>query len=281
MFCEMLTRGGYDVVTAPSVDEALDLVTRTDCDIILSDIRMPERDGWELLDDVSQRSDPPVVIMMSAYGDRDTAREVMRRGAWDYVSKPFDTDQLLLTLCQAGAREKLRRENQKLREEVLKEYSFDNIIAQSPQMLEIFAVIRKISEYKTTVLITGESGTGKELIAREVHFSSPRRDNPFVAINCGAIPTNLLESELFGHVRGSFTDAIRDKIGLFEMADTGTLFLDEIGEMPLELQVKLLRVPSGRRNPPDRREPTDTRGCPDRRGDGQGSPCRGSGRPFP
>jgi two-component system response regulator AtoC len=239
---EMLSREGYEVATAADVDEALDLLSKRSFDVVLSDVRMPKRDGWEFLDALRTMRENPVVIMMSAYGDRDTALNVMRRGAYDYIAKPFTLDDVLLTLRKAEEREKLRRENLALREHVLQQYSFENIVAKSPKMLEIFAVIRKIAEYKTTVLITGESGTGKELIAREIHFNSPRRDNPFVAINCGAIPANLLESELFGHIKGSFTDAVRDKKGLFEMAHTGTLFLDEIGELPLALQVKLLRA---------------------------------------
>ena len=242
MLTEMLGREGYEVTAAADVDEALDLLAEQGFDVVISDVRMPKKDGWEFLDALRERRENPVVVMMSAYGDADTALNVMRRGAYDYVSKPFTTDDLLLTLRKAEEREKLRRENVALREEVLREYSFENIIAKSPRMLEIFAVIRKIADYKTTVLITGESGTGKELIARELHFNSSRRDNPFVAINCGAIPGNLLESELFGHIKGSFTDAVRDKKGLFEMAHTGTLFLDEIGELPLALQVKLLRA---------------------------------------
>ncbi len=242
LLSEMLTHEGYEVVTACDGEEALARLTDESFDLVLSDVRMPRLDGWGFLGALSERNRPPVVIMMSAYGDRDTALNVMKLGAYDYVSKPFTTDDVLLTLRKAEERERLRRDNTHLKEDALRQFSFESILARSPQMLEIFAIIKKIAEYKTTVLIMGESGTGKELIARALHFNSPRRDNPFVAVNCGAIPSELLESELFGHVKGSFTDAVRDKKGLFEMAHTGTLFLDEIGELPLGLQVKLLRA---------------------------------------
>ncbi len=182
------------------------------------------------------------VIMMSAYGTMDTAIEAMKLGAYDYISKPFKPDEILLTLRKAEEREQLRRENQLLRKEVGKEYSFENIVSKNEKMQKIFDVIRKVSQYKSTVLITGESGTGKELVARALHYNSDRSPNPFIAVNCGAIPENLLESELFGHAKGAFTDAIRTKKGLFEEADGGTLFLDEIGDLPSQLQVKLLRV---------------------------------------
>jgi two-component system response regulator AtoC len=179
---------------------------------------------------------------MSAYGTVDIAIEAMKLGAYDYISKPFKPDEIILTLRKAEEREQLRRENQLLRREVAKEYSFENIVSKNEKMQKIFDVIKKVSQYKSTVLITGESGTGKELVARALHYNSERAQNPFIPINCGAIPENLLESELFGHAKGAFTDAIRTKKGLFEEADGGTLFLDEIGELPGPLQVKLLRV---------------------------------------
>jgi two-component system response regulator AtoC len=239
---DSLTQQGYDVVTACDGEQALAIIAEQSFDVVLSDVRMPRLDGWGLLDALAKRSRAPVVIMMSAYGDSDMALNVMKRGAYDYISKPFTIDEVVLTLRKAEEREHLQRDNALLKEDALRQFGFENILARSPRMLEIFAIIKKIADYKTTVLITGESGTGKELIARALHFNSPRRDDPFVAVNCGAIPADLLESELFGHVKGSFTDAVRDKKGLFEMAHTGTLFLDEIGELPLGLQVKLLRA---------------------------------------
>jgi len=183
-----------------------------------------------------------VTIMMSAYGTVDIAIEAMKLGAYDYISKPFKADEIILTLRKAEEREQLRRENQLLREEIAREYSFENIVSKNEKMQKIFDVIKKVAQYRSTVLITGESGTGKELVARALHYNSERSQNPFIPVNCGAIPENLLESELFGHAKGAFTDAIRTKKGLFEEADGGTLFLDEIGELPAQLQVKLLRV---------------------------------------
>jgi two-component system response regulator AtoC len=166
----------------------------------------------------------------------------MKQGAYDYISKPFKNDEILLVLKKASERERLKAENRQLKKELQREFSFADIVSKNPRMLEIFALISKVCDYKTTVLILGESGTGKELIARALHYHSIRKSAPFVAVNCGAIPHTLLESELFGHVKGAFTDASADKAGLFVQADGGTLFLDEIGEMPLPLQVKLLRV---------------------------------------
>ncbi|MBI2962883.1 MAG: sigma-54-dependent Fis family transcriptional regulator [Deltaproteobacteria bacterium] len=245
LLSDMLRPEGYEVTAASDGEEALALLAGRPFDVVLCDLRLPRLDGWGVLDALCGRVRPPVVIMMSAYGDRDTALGVMKRGAYDYVSKPFTAEDVLLTLRKAEERERLRRGDVRPKKEALGQLSFANILAQSPKMLEIFAVIRKIADYKTTVLVMGESGTGKELIARALHFNSPRRDNPFVAVNCGAIPAELLESELFGHLKGSFTDAVRDKKGLFEMAHTGTLLLDEIGELPLTLQVKLLRALQG------------------------------------
>jgi two-component system response regulator AtoC len=179
---------------------------------------------------------------MSAYGNVDLALEAIKAGAYDYVQKPFKHEEIVLTLRKAEERESLRRENRVLREEIRKEHQFEQILAKSQAMQEIFKTISKIADYKTTVLISGESGTGKELVARALHRRSSRRGGAFVAVNCGAIPENLLESELFGHKKGAFTDANNDRRGLFEEADGGTLFLDEIGELPTPLQVKLLRV---------------------------------------
>jgi two-component system response regulator AtoC len=180
--------------------------------------------------------------MMSAYGTVDTAIECMKLGAYDYISKPFKSDEIALVLRKAEEREGLRKENRQLQEAMRREFGFAGIVSKNRRMQEIFSLVRKVCDFKTTVLILGESGTGKELIAKALHFNSVRSKRPFIGVNCGAIPENLLESELFGHVKGSFTDAVADKAGLFEQADGGTLFLDEIGEMPLPLQVKLLRV---------------------------------------
>ncbi len=238
----LLTRQGYQVETAASGEEALKLVDSFGPDFVLTDVRMPKMGGLDLLSTLRAKRNEATVIVMSAYGNTDLALEAMKAGAYDYIQKPFRQDEVVLTLLKAEEREQLRRENRALRDEVLKEHKFEEFVAKSPSMQLIFRTIAKIADYKTTVLVNGESGVGKELVARAVHRQSNRRAEPFVVVNCGAIPENLLESELFGHKRGSFTDAIADRRGLFEEADRGTLFLDEIGELPLALQVKLLRV---------------------------------------
>ncbi|MCC6902560.1 MAG: sigma-54-dependent Fis family transcriptional regulator [Polyangiaceae bacterium] len=238
----LLRRNGYEVEVAASGDEALALVETFGPDVILTDVRMPKMGGLDLLATLKAKGNDATVIVMSAYGNTDLALEAMKGGAYDYIQKPFKPDEVVLTLRKAEERELLRRENRALREEIRKEHRFEDILAKSPNMQAIFRTIAKIAEYKTTVLVTGESGSGKELVARAIHRRSSRRGGPFVPINCGAIPENLLESELFGHKKGAFTDAISDRRGLFEEADGGTLFLDEIGELPLALQVKLLRV---------------------------------------
>ncbi len=238
----LLRRHGYEVETAASGEEGLALVDSFGPDVVLTDVRMPKMGGLDLLETLRAKGNDATVIVMSAYGNMDMAIEAMKAGAYDYVQKPFKPDEVVLTLRKAEERETLRRENRALRDEIRKEHRFEDILAKSGSMQEIFRTIAKIADYKTTVLVTGESGTGKELVARAVHRRSSRRGGPFVAVNCGAIPENLLESELFGHKKGAFTDAVQDRRGLFEEAHTGTLFLDEIGELPLGLQVKLLRV---------------------------------------
>jgi two-component system response regulator AtoC len=242
MLSVILKKEGYDVEAASNGEEALQKISLSPFDQILCDIRMPKMDGLEFLNETKKTGVDSAIIMMSAYGTVDIAIEAIKLGAYDYISKPFKPDEIILTLKKAEERERLRRENEFLRKEVKKEYSFENIISKNKMMQKMFEVIKKVAQYKSTILITGESGTGKELVARALHYNSDRSQNPFVPVNCGAIPENLLESELFGHAKGAFTDAIRTKRGLFEEADNGTLFLDEIGELPGQLQVKLLRV---------------------------------------
>ncbi len=247
---ETLRRHGYLVSIAATAEQALEALEGPvrpgipPVGVVLSDIRMPGMGGEALLDRLIADHPEVTVIIMSAFGSEDEAIDLIRRGAYDYVSKPIGrVNEVVLTLRKAEERERLKQENRRLRQELGQvTIGFAGFVGRSGAMQQVFETIRKIAEYKTTVLITGESGTGKELVARALHSESPRALAPFLPVNCGALPGSLLESELFGHRRGAFTDATRDKRGLFEEADRGTLFLDEIGELPLELQVKLLRA---------------------------------------
>jgi two-component system response regulator AtoC len=238
----ILSEEGYDVQTASDGEDGLARALDWRPDIILCDVRMPRLGGLEFLQKYRSEQGDGLVIMMTAYGGTEQAIEAMKLGAYDYLPKPFSPDQLILTLRKAEEREALREEVTRLREEVTIQGRYRAIIAKSPAMTKALNVAAKVAPHSSPVLVTGESGTGKELIARLIHTESDRRDLPFIAVNCGAIPENLLESELFGYNRGAFTGADRDKPGLFEAASGGTLFLDEIGEMPAALQVKLLRV---------------------------------------
>lgn len=238
----LLEKNGYDVTAVPSAEAALETVDELNPSFVLTDVRMGGMSGIELCAALGERKCDATIIVMSAFGSVDLAIEAMKAGAYDYVSKPFKKDEVLLALRKAEEREMLKTENARLREVVRQTQSFGDMLGQSPAMQSVFRMVDKVAAYTTTVLIQGESGTGKELVARAVHAHSPRAEKAFVAVNCGAIPGALLESELFGHKRGAFTDAIADKRGLFEEADGGTLFLDELGELPLALQVKLLRV---------------------------------------
>jgi len=237
----ILAAEGYDVLQAGDGREALGVLETERFDFVLCDLRMPVMGGLELLREITSKGIPGTVIMMSAFGTVDTAVEAMKLGAYDYVSKPFMSDEILLTLRKASERERLRAENAFLRSEIERAARPEELLYADRAMEEVVRMAEKVKDYDATVLVTGESGTGKELIARHLHFGGRRRDKPFVAINCGAIPETLLESELFGHRKGAFTEAKRDRAGLIEEADHGTLFLDEIGELPLPLQSKLLR----------------------------------------
>ena len=242
MLKTILSKEGYEIVTARNGIEGLEKIETNRFDTILCDLRMPEIDGLSFLKTVKVKNINSIIIMMSAYGTIDLAVEAMKHGAYDYISKPFKPDEIILTLKKAEERERLRKENILLKKEINKEFGLENIITKNDKMLQIFETIHKISDYDTSVLILGESGTGKELVAKAIHYNSKRSGKPFIAINCGAIPENLLESELFGYVKGAFTDANQNKKGLFEEANGGTLLLDEIGELPSNLQVKLLRT---------------------------------------
>lgn len=238
----ILEQAGFDVTTAVTGQLALTQLATRLPEIILVDLQMPQMDGLRFLEELKKLDLKIPTIMMSAYGTSELALQAIHLGAQDYIAKPFSSSEILFTIKKTQERERLKQENELLKAQVTKRYSFSNIVAKSPSMSEIFETIKKVADYKTTVMIYGESGTGKELVAQAIHYNSPRKNKRFIAINCGAIPENLLESELFGHKRGAFTDATRDKKGLFEEAEGGTLLLDEIGELPLHLQVKLLRV---------------------------------------
>jgi DNA-binding NtrC family response regulator len=233
---------GYDVVTAEDGARALALATSLDLDVIVTDLRMPGADGLTVLREAKRVQPDVEVILMTAYGTVQTAVAAMKEGAFDYLPKPFDPDEALLVVERALERKRLREQARDLRRALEGAYRFDNLVGKSAAMQKVLELMQRAADSIATVLITGESGTGKEVVARAIHHAGPRGGHRFVAVNCGAIPEALVESELFGHVRGSFTGAVADKRGLFEEADGGTIFLDEIGELPLLLQVKLTRV---------------------------------------
>ena len=237
-----LRREGYDVITAGDVDTAILHLETDEVDLVITDMQMPEKTGLDLILAAREVSPETIAIVVTAFGTTDSAIAAMKEGAYDYLTKPFKVDELKIVIEKALEKKVLSSENQRLRKELRTQSRHRNIIGHSPAMQEVFDLVAQVAETKTNVLISGESGTGKELIARAIHDQSDRRDHPFIAINCGAIPENLLESELFGHVKGSFTGAVQNKDGLFEAASAGTLFLDEIGELSHPLQVKLLRA---------------------------------------
>lgn len=237
-----LRAAGYQLHDVGTGAEATKLLAQRAFDIVLCDLKLPDTDGLSFTKKSLEIAPKTVILLMTGYRGSELNMESIRAGAYGYLLKPFDIEELVLTLRKIEEREKLRAQVSELQSEITQQYNFSNFISQSPEMKRIFDTVKRLANFNTTILITGESGTGKELLAKAIHHNSPRRDKPFVAINCGAIPANLVESELFGHRKGSFTDAIRDKRGLFEEAHGGTIFLDEVGELPLNLQVKLLRV---------------------------------------
>ena len=243
----VLRRDGYDVLVARNGAEAIEILQREAIDLLLSDIRMPDVSGVEVLRAAKDANRDVIAIMMTAFASTDTAVEALRLGAHDYFTKPFSMDELRLKVRHHLDARRLRQENVLLKRALGTSHEFCNIIGRSDAMLAVFRMIETIARTTSTVLITGESGTGKDLVARAIHFNSLRRDQPFVALNCGAVPETLLESELFGHMRGAFTGADANKKGLLEVAERGTIFLDEIGETNATMQVKLLRVLQDRR----------------------------------
>jgi DNA-binding NtrC family response regulator len=242
MVMALLEDAGHAASGADGADLALEHLGDSDFDAVISDVRMPGRSGIELLGEIRELRPETPIVLMTAFGSIDSAVEAMRAGAFDYVTKPFKRDAVLLSLERAFEHRNLEQENRRLRKAVDRTSSFGELIGTSVGMREIFAMIRKVSDSRASVLITGESGTGKELVARTLHFSGARAKQPFIPVNCTALPEGLMESELFGHVRGAFTGAVSTKRGLFEEADGGTIFLDEIGDMSPGLQSKLLRV---------------------------------------
>jgi two-component system response regulator PilR (NtrC family) len=243
----MLNREGFEVLQADSRAMAASVLARDPVDMVITDIRLPDGDGIEILRHVKAASPDTVVIVMTAYGSTEAAVGAMKLGAHDYLTKPFDVEELKIVVRNALEKRRLEEENLRLRAELRGRHGLDRIIGTSPSLVAVLETAKAVAGTSSTVLITGESGTGKELVAKAIHALSPRRDAPFVSVNCGALPENLLESELFGHVKGAFTDAHQTRKGLFEAAHRGTLFLDEVGETPPSMQVKLLRALQERR----------------------------------
>src|SRR6056297_848834 len=242
MLTVLLHREGYQIDQAINGEEALTKIAENNVDLIISDIKMPCLSGIALLRRLREQENDTTIIMMTAFSSTEEAVEAMKLGAYDYITKPFKNDEIRLVVKNALERHQLQRENRQLKRQLKERFSFKNLIGESAEMGRLITLLERVAPSRANVLITGESGTGKELVAQALHLGSERKNHPFVAINCGAIPENLLESELFGHERGAFTGADKKKQGLFESAHLGTLFLDEIGELPMGMQVKLLRV---------------------------------------
>jgi two-component system response regulator PilR (NtrC family) len=238
----MLKRAGYAVIEATDGEEAIGHINKEIFDLVITDLRMPKADGMEVLKAVKSSSPETVVLVITAFATADSAVDAMKQGAYDYLTKPFQVDEVQLIIRNALEKRRLSAENILLKREMASQSSFAQLVGQSESMQKVFDVVRQVADAKSNVLICGESGTGKELVARAIHYNSARSSMPFVAVNCSAVPETLLESELFGHMKGSFTGAMANKAGLFEVANGGTIFLDEIGDTTPAIQVKLLRV---------------------------------------
>ncbi len=242
ILADILSDAGYGITTAADGDEALELLSGDNFPVVLTDLKMPGRDGLEVLRAALAYNRDIQVILMTAFGSIPSAVNAIKSGAYDYLTKPFRKEDLLRVVARAVEKASLLMENQALKSSIKQRYAYHNLIGSSAPMQNVYRLIDRIRNIDATVLITGESGTGKELVARAIHYSGKRQEGPFVAINCGAIPENLIESELFGHEKGAFTGALKSHTGKFEQFQGGTIFLDEIGTMPLQLQVRLLRV---------------------------------------
>jgi len=238
----LLRKSGYHVIGASTGHEALQLLASEPFNIVITDLFLPDSNGIDILKEVKRLSSTMEVILITGFASAETAVQAMKEGAFDYITKPLNLEELKIILAKAIEKHQLVNENVYLKKQLRDKYEFPNIIGNSPAMQQVFNLMKRVVKTDSTVLIMGESGTGKEVVAKAIHFNSARRNQPFMAVHCGAIPENLLESELFGYVRGAFTGANRDKIGKFEAANGGTVFLDEIGTMPLQLQTKLLRI---------------------------------------
>ena len=238
----MLKKQGYHITTALSAKEGLKMLAKEAYEVVISDLKMKEMNGLELIDEINKKETVPTVIIMTAFATIESAIEALKKGAFDYIIKPFKVDEIKLAVARALEQRKIRTENVYLKKQLKKKEGFGEIIGKSEILMEVLSQVRKIADSDSTVLLTGESGTGKELVARAIHQQSYRSEKPFITVNCGALPEGLLESELFGHIKGSFTGAIKDKDGLFKVASEGVFFLDEVGEMSPRIQVKLLRV---------------------------------------
>ena len=232
----------YEIVTAEDGQKAIDLLQKKSFDLVVSDLQMPKKTGMEVLEFINQNCPTTQFILITAFGSTEVAVEAMKLGAYDYITKPFKLDEVRINIYHALESQSLAKENKTLRRELKKSHDFSNLIGNSDNMHDVFNIIKRVALAPTNILVTGESGTGKEVIAKAIHFNGVLKDKAFITVNCGAIPENLIESELFGHKKGSFTGAVSDKKGLFQAANGGTLFLDEVGELSLNMQVKLLRV---------------------------------------
>ncbi len=239
---ELLRDEGLEVFTAPGGKEGLAVIQEVDLDLVITDMQMPGMDGLQFLHEIKKKNNDLPVIMITAFAEVEKAVAAMQAGAYNYLAKPFSNDELLININQAVHHYSLIRENSRLRQEMLTRTGFSGMVGKNKSMRQVYELIEKVAPTPSTVLITGESGTGKELVAKAIHFNSPRADKPFITVNCAALAENLLESELFGHEKGAFTGAVAMRKGRFELADGGTLFLDEVGEIPLALQAKLLRA---------------------------------------